>query len=251
MLNPESLHGRYVGRAFICADWELRAADRCVTDDLGRPSGTSLEDMHNVEIVKSFVEKRRDRDYDTGKLEPLTSGVEVWILRRGNDHRGATWHDTHEEVIWLLAYRLHRSGQADDFFPWAKQLDKDDRLLPVAADYATMFKERDERFVQALLVEVPLILHEARETPGEHRKRLGGDFFACISVEVDDEIGGEAIYIAFKVETVDFRRVPVILAVFHPVADDWALTSALSSRSADPDEVVYTCTREIRSAPEA
>jgi len=245
MPNPDSLRGRYVGRGYICAEWELRAADRCVTEDLGKPSGTPLEVMPKVEIVKAFIKDRSTRTIDRGKIEPLTCGVEVWILARGNDHRGGTWYDEPEAVVWLLAYGLHRSGEPDDFFPFCRALDAEDRLLPAGEDYAAMFRERDQRFVQAVRIEAPLIVHEARETPGEHRRLLGGDTVACISVEVDREVEGEALYVAFKTETVDFNRIVVVLAAFHPVEADWGQTNSLPSRPADEDEVVFTCTREL------
>lgn len=250
MSNPQALQGRYVGQAYICADWELRAARRCLTEDLHRAADTPLEKLQRVEIVKAFIEKRKDRAHDRSKVEPLTSGIDVWVLARGNDHRGGTWHDGEHDVIWLLACGLHRSGQPDDFFPYCKQLDQEDRLLPAGPDYTALFIDRDERFVRALMIEAPLILHDARQEPGEHRRLLGGDMVACISVEVDHDIDGEALYIAFKVDTVDFSRVPVVLAAFHPVEADWDQTAALPSRPAEPDEIVFTCTREISVAQE-
>lgn len=245
MPRPESLHGTCLARSYLCAEWELRITERCVTDDLARPAASGFAELlKNIEIVEAFVKDRSPRSIDTRKIEPLTCGRDVWVLSRGNDHRGGTWHDEDEEVIWLLASGVHRSGQDDDFFPYCKQLDADDELLPTAADYSTLFRERDRWFVEALVIEAPLILQEARLSPGhEIRHLLGGDFASCISVEIDQELEAEALYVAFDTRTVDFGRVPVVLAAFHPDTADWGQTRELPSRAAAANEIVMTCTR--------
>src|SRR4051794_4167251 len=127
---PESLVSEFVGAAYICEEWELRVTRRCLTEDLGRATDTTLEAIQDVEIVKAFIKKRSDRTDDRSQITPLTCGEDVWVLARGNDHRAATWYDEHEQVVWLLAYGLHRSGETDDFFPYCKGIDADDRLLP-------------------------------------------------------------------------------------------------------------------------
>ena len=44
--------------------------------------------FQDVEIVKALVKDRSERVEDTRQVAPLTSGVAVWVLSRGNDHRG-------------------------------------------------------------------------------------------------------------------------------------------------------------------
>jgi hypothetical protein len=175
--------------------------------------------------------------HDRSQVSPLTHGQEVWVLARGNDHRGGTWFDEREEVVWLLAYRRHRSGASDDFFPYCKGLDRDDRLLPTPDDYERLFRDRDRRFVDAVRIEAPLLLKDARGQPGhELRAMLGGHLGACVSVEVADDL--EATTIALRSPTVEWGHLEVILAAFHPTPD-WEQTDRLPSRDLAEDEVAF------------
>ncbi|HEY4281344.1 MAG TPA: hypothetical protein VGM91_24240 [Conexibacter sp.] len=242
MTRPSALFGRPSAGSFISERWELRITRRCLEEDLGVSGDSAFEDVSQREIVKAFVKDRRDRVHDTRQVAPLTCGVPVWVLARGDDHRAATWYDEDEEVVWLLAYGIHRSGEPDDFFPDCKQIDAADRLLPVAEDYTRMFDERGERFVHAVRIEAPLILRAAREAPGEHRYMLGGEFGACITVEVDDELDAEAVTIAFRVDSLPFSHVSIVLAAFY--ADHaWEPVTRMPGRGLHAGEFAYTHTR--------
>jgi hypothetical protein len=105
-------------RLFLCEEWELRLTRRCLEEDLGRSPDTNFGDLLGVEIIKAFIARRRERHDNTREVAPLTSGKTVWRLSRGHDHRGATWYDPDDKVVWLLAYGLHRSGEPEDAFPY-------------------------------------------------------------------------------------------------------------------------------------
>ena len=137
--------------------------NRCVEQDLDRPAGAAFEELRNHEIVKALVSDRSDRTENTRQVSPLTSGQPIWVLSRGHDHRGGTFFDEQERVVWLVAYRRHRSGSEDDFFPYCKELDRKDRLLPTAQDYERMVRDRDGRIVRSIVIEAPLILKQARQ----------------------------------------------------------------------------------------
>lgn len=189
-----------------------------------------------LQIVKGFVKDRFDRTTDTRQVSPLSCGREVWVLARGNDHRGGTWFDPDERVVWLLAYRLHRSGVPNDFFPYCKELDRQGALLPTSEDYERFLRDRGARFAFAVSIEAPLILRRARENPGEHRVMLGGEFGACIAIEHADEL--ESTVLAFRVETVPFDYVPLILAAFHPDSR-WEPATAMPSRPLEASEFAF------------
>jgi hypothetical protein len=92
--------------SFLYEEWELRVT---TTMSWGGPrplAGDELEDLLGVEIVKAFIARRRERHDNTREVTPLTSEKTVWRLARGHDHRGATWYDQDEKVIWLLAYEV-------------------------------------------------------------------------------------------------------------------------------------------------
>jgi hypothetical protein len=232
---PPALVGKTDRGSFICRDWELRVTNRCVEQDLDRPAGAAFDELRNHEIVKALVSDRSDRTENTRQVSPLTSGQPIWVLSRGHDHRGGTFFDEQERVVWLVAYRRHRSGSEDDFFPYCKELDRKDRLLPTAQDYERLVRDRDGRIVRSIVIEAPLILKDARQQGTEQRAMLGGNHGACIAIEAVDDL--EAITIAFKVSTIDFDLVPIVLAAFHDGA--WESGDRMPSRRLDPDEVAF------------
>jgi hypothetical protein len=236
-LLPKALVGEPHLGGYVCEEWELRVTARCLEDDLGAAADASFEDISGLEIIKTFVRDRSSRTNDTRQVSPLVSGKTVWVLARGNDHRGGTWFDETHHVVWLLAYRLHRSNTSDDFFPYAKELDHLGELLPVEADYKRLFEDHDQRFAAAVRIEGPLILKHAREKGGEQRISLGGAYGACIALEVAE--GLEQTTVAFLVDTVPYSYVPIILAALH--ADgDWEPATAMPSRELEPGEFAFT-----------
>lgn len=224
----------------------MRITKRCLADDLPR-SAASFEELAGQDIVKAFVRERSKRPYGSRQVTPLTSGMEVWVLAHGNDHRGGTWFDEKERVIWLLAYRRHRSGSPDDFFPHCKELDRRDVLLPTPADYKCLFEDRGTRFAHAVRLEAPLLLKQAREDRREHEILLGGELGARIAIEVAGDLEGTTI--AFRTETVIFDYVPIILAAFHGDSD-WESASAMPSRPLEPGEFAFSHLHE-GSSPSA
>lgn len=239
---PAALHGLDVDGARICANWELRVTRRCLQEDVGASPDADFADIVGLEIVKALVSDRTDRHDDTRTVSGIKTGVAVDVLSRGHDHRGGTVYDDNERVVWLVAYGRHRSGAPDDFFPYCRRLADDGVLLPTDADYERMFRERDRRFVEALVIEGPLILKRARETGTEQRVSLGGAHGACVAVEADEQL--EAITVAFRVGTVEFDLVPVILAAIS--VGEWEPHAHMPSRALDSDE--FACT-QLREAP--
>jgi len=241
MDRPSSLVGKTAEGAYVCEKWELRVTTRCLDEDLNAAGDAGFEAISGLEIIKAFKKDRLTEATSSRQVSPLTSGREVWRLGYGDDHRGATLYDADEAVIWLVAYGRHRSGRADDFFPYCKQLDADGRLLPVHADYERMFQERDRRFVHAVRIEAPLILCEARATDGEYRCMVGGELGAGISIEVDDELDATAITVAFTatdLETVEQGQ--VLLAALSP--GEWEMVPRMPSRDLELGEVAFTIT---------
>ncbi|MGI8727755.1 MAG: hypothetical protein ACR2K6_08790 [Solirubrobacterales bacterium] len=228
------------GRSLVCPGRELRITGRCLTVDLGRHAEASLEDIQGHDIVRALPRERRDKDIGR-LLTGLVTSLPVGVLAHGHDHRGATWFDEDHGVVWLLAYRLHRSGQPDDFFPWAQQLDADEELFPTAADYERLELERAERFVKSVLIESQLLLKEARANREvEVSRALGGAYAVGVAVEVADDL--ESITVAFDLTTL---RVPehkaAILAVLAPTPD-WVEVDKMPIRGLRHTEQAYQYT---------
>ncbi|HEV3094019.1 MAG TPA: hypothetical protein VGY30_05835 [Solirubrobacteraceae bacterium] len=239
MDRPVSLIGKTAGGAYICKDWELRVTARCLGEDLNASTDADFESVRGLEIVKAFIGTHTDSPVSTRQVSPLTCGHEVWVVGYGDDHRGGSLHDPEAEVIWLLAYRRHRSGAEDDFFPYCRELDRDGLLLPKQADYARMYRERDRRFAEAVIHEAPVILREARATAGEYRCTVGGELGVGLTVEVDDELEAGAMTVAFQANKLEtFAQGQLLLAALHK--GPWEMTPRMPSRDLEPGEVAYT-----------
>jgi hypothetical protein len=246
MDRPDSLVGRAVGGAYICQDWELRVTARCLDEDLNADEATSFESIQGLEIIKAFIKDRATHATASKQITPMSSGQEIGRLAYGHDHRGATFYDEDEAVIWLVAYGRHRSGAHDDFFPYCKRLDAEERLLPVQADIARMYRERDRRFVEAVTVEAPVALKAARETEGEYRCTIGGELGAGLAIEVVEEMDATSITVAFKpagggpLTKVTMEQGQVLLQAL--ACGKWELIGRMPSRDLEPEEVAFTIT---------
>ncbi len=226
MSRPTGLVGQTHLRSYISRDWELRVTLRCVIEDVGFPADARFEELRRHEIVRALVRERSDRTEGTRQVSPLTSGRKVWVLGHGHDHRGGTWFDEANEVVWLVAYRLHRSGTSEDFFPYCKMLDEHRRLFPQLEDYGELVKDRDQRFVYALLIQAPQVLKEARARAGAEVSTVLGGAETGVVVDVVETL--EEITVAFDMRTLEPGLVEVILAAFHP--GEWEDADKMPSR---------------------
>jgi hypothetical protein len=237
--RPPSLVGLPIGGAYICEQWELRVTARCLEEDLNAASDATFEAVSGLEIVKAFIGERATHVESTRQVTPLTCSRPVWALGRGHDHRGATLYDRGRAVMWLVAYGRHRSGEDGDFFPYCKALDAAKRLLPTKDDYRRMLLERDQRFVEAVRVEAPLILRKAREADGEYQCTIGGALGAGCSIEVDEDLDVTAVTVALDGNAVEsYEQIIVVLASLVP--GQWEPIDRMPSRELDPAEVAYT-----------
>jgi hypothetical protein len=246
MDRPESLVGRAVGGAYICKDWELRVTARCLDEDLNADADTSLGAIQGLEIIKALIKDRSESTVGSRQVSPLSSGATVYRLGYGHDHRGATYYEEAEAVIWLTAYGRHRSGQPDDFFPFAKRLDEEGRLLPVQADLVRMYKDRDRRFVEAATVEAPIALKRAREAEGEYRCTIGGELGTVIAIEAVEDPDATAVTVAFRpagrgpFTQMTMEQGQVLLEAL--VSGQWEWITKMPSRDLEHDEVAFTIT---------
>ncbi len=157
---------------------------------------------------------------------------------------GELQYDEAERVVWLCAYRLHRSGQPDDAFPYFHELIQSGRLLPTEDDYAALFEDRAHRFAETIHEDAQRLLAQARSAPGiEHVGILGGEETVGALVEIVDTL--DETHVAFSLEQMDAERLIVILAAFYADAEfnDWELTQQLPSRPLRVNEVCYRILR--------
>lgn len=233
----------------------LRVTIRCLTDDL---EGTTAADAERPvedlepELVQKFVSMRSQDPRGVEKVQPLQNASEVYTLHAGQ-WRGATWHDIDHDAAWLLAGRFHRSGKADDAYPYFKRLDTDGRLLPTVADYELLLTIQSGSFVDDVMEKVPGIVAEAyRRAPTEVKAVLGT---VPISVAVVTEDEMEFVYLAVMMSgwTQDGPEPPanwtaILWAAFFPWVTDFVVQigyeNEIAGRPAKDGEMIYASIRE-------
>jgi len=230
----------------ICEGYDLRVTRRCLVTDLGFESNTIFAEARAHPIVRAFENQRAADPIGTRTVGPAAGDLTVYRLGLGNDHRGATWHDQAERVVWLCAYRLHRSGEDDDAFPYFHELIGAGVLLPTEDDYSALFDDRGRRFTETLYEDAQQLLSRARSTPGvEQVGVLGGEESAAVVVEVVDML--EETYVAFSVAGMDASRVVMILGAFdvESAFNDWELVTTFPTRPlrVDNGEISYRILR--------
>lgn len=188
----------------------------------------------------------------TEKVQPLQNASEVYTLHAGR-WRGATWYDRENNVVWLLAGRFHRSGAANDAYPYFKGLDADGRLCPTEEDYELLFREQARSFADDVLHQAPRIMEEARRRSPEEVKAVLGT--VPVSVAVEREDGMEFIFLAVMMTdwTEDGPEPPanwttILWAAFFPwvkdVMTEIGLENEIAGRPAKGGEVIYSSVRE-------
>lgn len=227
----------FAGMSLVLPDRELRVTRRCMTEDLGGSTTQGLEDLVDHPIVKAFLRERRSKFVGTRKVEPLTSGMEVWVLTQGQRHRGGTWHETRRKIVWLLAGGHHESGSPDDFFPYCKGLDQEGRLAPSKEDYKELLLEQDARFAAQILIEGPLLKKRAEKEGGEIKAKIGGRFGIAVAIEIADDV--RELSVAFDLRSVEVQEyIQAILAALD-AGGRWEYAERMPSRELEPHEVAY------------
>ena len=236
-------------REALILDHFLRITLRCLTGDINcrrEDAYRPVEDLDH-EVCKAFIAKRSQSPVGTDKVQPLNSNVQVYTLHAGR-WRGVTWHDQEEDIVWLLGCRFHRSGEREDAYPFFKDLDAAERLLPTEEDYLIHF-DLQERELPARLQEVAQeILERARRRRGEElREVIGGTFPVSVVVERENEL--EQVWVAVSQRLLGGEIQPppewlrFIVAAFFPDAPFDALQSpseGFPTRAVGPDEIVFS-----------
>lgn len=229
--------------SLICAQHELRITARCRVDDLDL-GGTDLASAEAHPIVRAFVQRRAEHPTGGKTVGPEAGPRTLYHLGTTHDHRGVTWYDPYERVVWLCGHGRHRSGSSDDAFRHFKTLLKDGALRPTEEDYRQLFEDRAHRFAELLPEDAKQLLDHARSSPGrEHRARVGGEDEIGVYVEHLETI--EETFVTFDVSRMDLMRPPTLLAALYPTAAfaEWDLASQPPHRPLEAGEVCYCILR--------
>jgi hypothetical protein len=242
MAAPESLVNEPHRGSFFHAGWELRITRRCLVEDFEVDPTTPFADLRSKEIIKAFISDRAVTPTGGKTVGPVAGEKTCYRLGYGDDHRGATWYDPVEKVVWLCAYHgQHRSGEADDSFPFFNRLIDEGRIKPTKDDYVALLEERAERFVDLVFKQAQELLDEARTAPGEEVSRvIGGEATVGLVVEVVETLN--ETHVAFFIQDLGSGdRFVLLLKAFFPEAQfaDWELVDEFPTRELRVGEVCY------------
>lgn len=224
--------GECHGRSFVSrAGHELRITARCVLDDLGIRQDSTFETLQSHEIVKALRNQRHTNVRGTNTVGPAAGSNTLWVLRYGHFHRGATWFDEEQNVVWLCAYALHRSGDPADAFPHFDELRQSGVLWPTTGDYQALSDEHGERFSAVVAPEAQDLLAAARATPGvEERRVIGTTQPVGLVVHIVETL--EETFVAVFGDTTEIPQLQMLLAALYPdrAFQEWRPEERLPTR---------------------
>lgn len=228
----------------LCLGHELRITGRCLVADLGMSADASFEDALGHPIVQALLSKRL-ADTGSGKsVGPEAGENTLFRLAMGHDHRGATWFDADQHVVWLCAYGWHRSGERDDAFQLFDRLIANDEIYPTPEDYRRLFLDREGRFVDLAMRHAAVARTEAMGSPQTIiEAQLGHPLDRQIDVRivVDIVAGIVEISIAFKPIGLNQQEIMFVIRSFAPEPEvmEWGVSEDLAGSPLRPGEMAF------------
>lgn len=234
--------------ACLCENYELRITVRCLADDLGLASSATFADALAREIVEAFKVKRHKVPIGAKTVGPTAGSKTLYHLGIGDDHRGATWFDPIERVVWLCAYGFHRSGADEDFFQQVGPLIASRAVYPAQADHRRVLAERQLRFAEVGPLDAERLVEAARSSPDQI---ASGVLAREMSVRVKVEPGADldSIYVAFSTDLLadSALKLNLLIRCFDPggeISPDYL--DSIPGEPAAIDELVMLI---VRRAP--
>jgi hypothetical protein len=154
-----------------------------------------------------------------------TAGTHHW--------RGATWHDADEGVVWVCACGRHRSGEADDAFPYFEELRDRGLIWPTNEDYEALLADRGERFAAFVVADAPALLERARAEPEIEQTAMIGLEPVAVVVRVVETL--EETFVAVSGMNLQLPTLQLLLVALYPERPftDWRQESRLPTRELD------------------
>ncbi|MEJ7786477.1 MAG: hypothetical protein WKF96_16870 [Solirubrobacteraceae bacterium] len=181
--------------------------------------------------MRALRNERHTVVYGTTTVGPAAGDDTFWVLRQGSNHRGATWFDSTESVVWLCAYGRHRSGQPDDAFQHFAALIRDGTIRPTETDHQALAEDRAERFADVVVEEAQELLAAARAHPGtEERRVIGTTQPVGLVVHIVETL--EETFVAVYGDATMPAQLQLLLVALYPerAFDDWRWEQRLPTR---------------------
>ncbi len=226
--------------AYVCAKHELRITQRCLRHDLGLGTESEFSASLAKPIVKAFAAKRLDVAGDGETIGPAAGSRSLYKLRSQHRHRGATWHDAVEDVVWLCAAGYHTSGDPDDAYKQFAKLLEAHEIEPTADDYLQLGRERRRRFVDLLSAHAEQAVAASMAEPAAPIPVLFGRHVPVrIACRPEGDLIEVRAFVAASVLNASEARVLEILAALGGMPDSpWEIVDA-NAVGSEPEEVGF------------
>ncbi len=202
----------------ICPNYDLRITERCLVEDLQLTVDACFEEAMSRPIVKAFVAKRQQVPFSGKTVFTTHETRTLYHLGVGNDHRGATWHDTVNTAVWLCGYGLHRSGEPLDAFQKFKHLIENGRIYPAQADYRRLILDRGVRFVETAAIQATALREAAIADPGNVHAGIIG-YRVPIRITAYVSPGLADLTVAFSPANLNRQQINFVVSSFAPGQD--------------------------------
>ncbi len=228
----------------LCLGHELRITGRCLVDDLGMTTDTSFEEALWHPIVEAFLSKRL-ADTGSGKtVGPKAGEKTLFRLASGEDHRGATWFDADQRVVWLCTYGWHRSGERNDAFQVFHRLIENSEIYPTADDYQRLFLDRERRFTDLAMRHARAAREEAMASLQTIIEvQLGHPLDRQLEVRIVADVVADIaeISVAFKPIGLNERQIVFVIRSFAPEPEvmEWDVSESLAGAPLRPGEIAF------------
>jgi hypothetical protein len=223
-------------RSFVCvAGHELRVTKRCLLEDLKEPADTPFDELvGRHDMVRALRRERRAATAGPDTLGPAGGDRPLTVLRHRHRWRGVTWFEPAQAVVWLCGCSgSHRSGAADDAFPYLEALRDEGRIWPTDDDREALEADRGQRFAALVVTDAPVLLAAARAAPGTERRAMIGLEPIAIVVHVVDTLEETFVAISGRLEV---ALLQILLVSLYPDSrfDEWRHVDRLPTRELDP-----------------
>jgi hypothetical protein len=216
---------------------DLRLTARCRRDDLVEDGAAGLDELAaRHDVVRHFLELRRDHPGGDEPVDSLPADLEVYALRR-TEKVGATWHDVTQHIVWLLAL----TGAEADSFAYFASLHASSALMPSNEDYEDVTTDQITRLAPAVIVELRGLLSMAQDANGSERAYVLIDgTIARLVVQCQGEEITE-VWIALRPRRETPMRPGHLLGALMPEAseDHWDQVRRLPHRKLEADERAF------------
>jgi len=205
---------------------------------------TSFEEALWHPIVEAFLSKRL-ADTGSGKtVGPKAGEKTLFRLASGEDHRGATWFDADQRVVWLCTYGWHRSGERNDAFQVFHRLIENSEIYPTADDYQRLFLDRERRFTDLAMRHARAAREEAMASLQTIIEvQLGHPLDRQLEVRIVADVVADIaeISVAFKPIGLNERQIVFVIRSFAPEPEvmEWDVSESLAGAPLRPGEIAF------------